>query len=168
MTRDDGWRMLNLGRYVERLDFYSLALGQAFYANAAHDAGGYEAVLALFDSTISFHALYQQSQNLASLLDLLVISRENPRSLGFVCHAVRRLLAELRRKAPEGAPDLARLLPSPADASLATLCTADEVGNFHHLQTLLEACGEAAHRVSDQLTVRHFAQYHEARQAVWS
>ncbi|ARU04860.1 hypothetical protein CCO03_09365 [Comamonas serinivorans] len=168
MTRDDGWRMLTLGRYVERLDFYSQALSQAFYANAVHDFEGYEAVLALFDSTISFHALYQQSQNLASLLDLLVQSRENPRSLGCVTQALADVLATLQRHAPDGAPDLSQLLPAPADAPLALLCAADDVGNFHHLQTLLDACSHAANQVSDQISLRHFTHYHEARHAVWS
>ena len=168
MTRDDGWRMLTLGRYTERLNFFSQVLSQAFYSNAAHDFDGYEAILALFDSTISFHALYQQHQNLASLLDLLVISRENPRSLGFITQAVRGVLDELRRNAPEGSPDFAALIPQTTNATLSLLCTPDEVGNFHHLQSLLETCRDSADGLSNQISQLHFTHYHEARQSVWS
>src|SRR5207253_3756521 len=82
MTRDDGWRLLSTGRHIERLAFLASALGWAFETGAVHDDGGFEAVVALFDSTITFHALYQQRRDVPALLDLLMLDRENPRSLG--------------------------------------------------------------------------------------
>jgi uncharacterized alpha-E superfamily protein len=168
MTRDDGWRILTLGRHTERLGFFSQALAQAFYANAVHDMDGHEAVLTLFDSTISFHARYQQSLNTASLLDLLVISDENPRSLGFVTTGMHKVLGQLRQHAPENAADLAQGIPLASHASLAQLCAADERGNYPHLQALLQQCDEAAQRLTEQVSQRHFTHYHEARRAVWA
>jgi uncharacterized alpha-E superfamily protein len=168
MTRDDGWRILTLGRHTERLGFFSQALAQAFYANAVHDVDGHEAVLTLFDSTISFHARYQQSLNTASLLDLLVISDENPRSLGFVTTGMHKVLGQLRQHAPENAADLAQGIPLASHASLAQLCAADERGNYPHLQALLQQCDEAAQRLTEQVSQRHFTHYHEARRAVWA
>ena len=167
MTRDDGWRILTLGRHTERLGFFSQVLAQAFYANAVHDVDGHEAVLTLFDSNISFHALYQQSLNTASLLDLLVLSTENPRSLAYVTTSMRKVLAQLRRQAPENAADLAQDIPQAANASLALLCAADEHGHHAQLQTLLRNCDEAAQRLTEQINQRHFTHYHEARRALW-
>ena len=53
------------------------------------DEGGFEAMVALFDSTITFHAHYQQRHDVATLLDLLVLDGDNPRSLGWVTQTLR-------------------------------------------------------------------------------
>ena len=94
MTRDDGWRLLSIGRHLERLGFLALALARGFETGAVHDEGGFEAVVALFDSTITFHAQYQQRDDMPALFDLLVLDRDNPRSLGWVsrrrCAAARQ------------------------------------------------------------------------------
>jgi uncharacterized alpha-E superfamily protein len=52
-------------------------------------------VVALFDSTITFHAQYQQRHDIPALLDLLVLDRDNPRSLGWVVQTLRGRLARL-------------------------------------------------------------------------
>ncbi|HWS05338.1 MAG TPA: circularly permuted type 2 ATP-grasp protein, partial [Burkholderiaceae bacterium] len=89
MTRDDGWRLLSIGRLIERLCVLIPALASGFETRAVHDSGGFEALVALFDSTITFHAQYQQSREVAALLDLLVLDRDNPRSLGWVAQTLR-------------------------------------------------------------------------------
>ena len=55
MTRDDGWRLLSIGRHIERLDFLAHALHSAIETQCVQSQAGFDAVLALFDSTISFH-----------------------------------------------------------------------------------------------------------------
>ena len=69
MTRDDGWRLLSIGRHIERLVFLSAALKAGFETGCVHQNGGFEAMVALFDSTITFHAQYQQSRDIAALVD---------------------------------------------------------------------------------------------------
>ncbi|OYU44380.1 MAG: A circularly permuted ATPgrasp family protein, partial [Burkholderiales bacterium PBB4] len=64
MTRDDGWRLLSLGRHIERLRFLSTALLLGFDSGSVHEDGGFEAMISLFDSEITFHAQYQQSHDL--------------------------------------------------------------------------------------------------------
>ena len=68
MTRDDGWRLLSIGRNIERLGFYAAALSCAFETGTINEEGGFEAVISLFDSTITFHAQYQQRRDVAALL----------------------------------------------------------------------------------------------------
>jgi uncharacterized alpha-E superfamily protein len=157
MTRDDGWRLLSCGRLVERLGFLSNGLMQALTTQAVHEVAGFEAVLALFDSTITYRAQFQQSRDLPALLDLLVLNRDNPRSLGWVAHTLRGRLSKLAG-APDGAKDeLARGLPTPADWPLSELVQTDTDGAFAQLQMRLTALQQAVWLSSELIGQRYFA-----------
>jgi len=78
MTRDDGWRLLGVGRHIERLAFLANALSSGLGTELLDLDGGFEAMLSLFDSTITFRAQYQQSRNTAALVSLVVLDRDNP------------------------------------------------------------------------------------------
>ena len=95
MMRDDGWRLLSIGRHIERLNMLSGALAKSFETGAVFDHSGFGAVVALFDSTITFHAQYQQRRDLSALLDLLVLDQDNPRSLAWVIKSLKNRLAKL-------------------------------------------------------------------------
>ena len=129
MTRDDGWRLLSTGRHLERLGFLAQVLACAFETGAVHDEAGYEAVVALFDSTITFHARYQQRHDLPALLDLLVLDQDNPRSLAWVAKTLRSRLARLEgiasaepAPAKAGVPGIALTVPDPDAWTLDALC----------------------------------------------
>ena len=113
MTRDDGWRLLSIGRLCERLGTLASSLAHGFATGAVQEPGGYAALLTLADSTITFHAQYQQRRDVPALLDLLVLDPENPRSLSWVITSVRRRLNRLRASADTDLPDLAVNLPDP-------------------------------------------------------
>jgi uncharacterized alpha-E superfamily protein len=89
MTRDDGWRLLSIGRHIERLDFLAHALSTALESGCIGTQDGFDAVLVLFDSSISFHAQYQQSRTLGAMLELLLTHTDNPRALGWVAQTLR-------------------------------------------------------------------------------
>ena len=106
MTRDDGWQLLSIGRHVERLGFLASALDLAVelgvFESTLEEAdtlqdntSHFAALLSLFDSTITFHAQYPQSRELAPLLNLLVQDDENPRSLAWVARTLRGRLSKL-------------------------------------------------------------------------
>ena len=132
MTRDDGWRLLSIGRHIERLGFLSDALAQGLQRGATDDEAGFEALLALFDSTITFHGQYQLRRDLGPLLDLLVCNADNPRSLGWVAQSLRGRLSKLAvhtaGNAPQALSPLAASVPAPADADLAELLRPAEPG----------------------------------------
>ncbi|MDD2610081.1 MAG: circularly permuted type 2 ATP-grasp protein [Giesbergeria sp.] len=161
MTRDDGWRLLSIGRQLERLDFLSTALARALEAGVLAESAGFEAVLALFDSSITFHAQYQRSRDVAALLELLVISRENPRSLGWVVQTLRGRLAKLAADADDS---LLALTPDPNQWNLAQLC--DEEAPLPALAPLLERCTSATWRVSDGISLRYFTHTHESSRSL--
>jgi uncharacterized alpha-E superfamily protein len=157
MTRDDGWRLLSTGRHVERLGFLAQALSSAFETGAVFDEGGFEAVVALFDSTITFHAQYQQRHDIPALLDLLVLDRDNPRSLGWVAQTLHGRLARMANAPPGVMPVMAMPVPDPQRWSLEALCERDPEGRHAVLLELLQHCVDAAYRLSDDLTARYFA-----------
>ena len=166
MTRDDGWRLLSSGRHLERLGFLASALGWAVETDAWLDEGGFEAVVALFDSTITFHAQYQQRHDIPALLDLLVLDRDNPRSLGWVAQTLRGRLAKLAGSAAGEVPDIALTVPDPQQWSLEAMCERDADGRYTTLLDLLQKCTDAAYQLSDDLGARYFTHSGEARHSV--
>jgi uncharacterized circularly permuted ATP-grasp superfamily protein/uncharacterized alpha-E superfamily protein len=166
MTRDDGWRLLSIGRHIERLGFLAGALAEGFEHGSVHEEGGFEAMIALFDSTITFHAQYQQSRDVAALLDLLVLDRDNPRSLGWVAQTLRGRLARLAGSAPGELDVLSLDLPDPATWDLDAICQQDEDGQYTALLQLLVRCTSAAYRVSDAIGVRYFTHSAESKHSV--
>jgi len=160
MTRDDGWRLLSLGRLIERLSTLSAALLRGFTTEAIFEEGGFVAMLALFGSTISFNAQYQQRRDIAALLDLLVLDRDNPRSLGWVLQTLRGRLAKLASNTPGGLSDLTCDLPDPDSWVLADLCgdpADDKALRYQPTIALLEHCFASALTLSDSLSRRYFS-----------
>ncbi|MDO8280388.1 MAG: circularly permuted type 2 ATP-grasp protein, partial [Burkholderiaceae bacterium] len=166
MARDDGWRLLSTGRHIERLSFLAAALASGFETGSIHDDSGYEAMVALFDSTISFHARFQLRRDVPALIDLLMMDRENPRSLGWVLQTLRGRLARLAGSEPGMLPAMARDLPDPQAWFLDRLCQRDEQGWHAGLIAELRRCVESARELSDLLGARYFSHSIEARQSL--
>jgi uncharacterized alpha-E superfamily protein len=156
MLRDDGWRLLSTGRHIERLGFLASSLGWAFETGVVHEEGGFEAIVALFDSTIPFHAQYQQRRDIPALLDLLVLDRDNPRSLGWVAQTLRGRLAKLSGSAPGEVPEIALTIPDPQAWAMHVMCECDEHGRHAALEALLQELTDAAYRLSEDVSARYF------------
>jgi len=161
MTRDDGWQLLSIGRHVERLGFLASALLAALEAQALQARvdthAQFAALLALFDSTITFHAQYQQSRALRDLLDLLVVDSDNPRALAWVARSLRARINKLA-DAPRESPDaLAQQVPVLSQDQLSALCQRDAQEQLTALTACLHSCRQAAWQVSEGLTARYFS-----------
>jgi len=166
MTRDDGWRLLSIGRHIERLRFLSSAMALGFELGSIRYDGGFEALISLFDSSITFHALYQQSRDLAALIDLLVLDRDNPRSLACVTHTLRSRLAKLAGNAPDPNSPMSLRVPNPAQWQLEALCAPDGATTPLALSELLQACGHAAFHISEDISATYFTHSGEAGQSL--
>jgi uncharacterized alpha-E superfamily protein len=166
MTRDDGWRLLSIGRHIERLCFLAPALASGFDTGAVRDSGGFEAMIALFDSTITFHAQYQLSHEVTALLDLLVLDSDNPRSLSWVAQTLRGRLAKLAGSAQGELDALAQLVPDPEHWELGALCASSDEGKHPMLEELLAQCTQAAWRVSEEISLRYFTHTGESGQSL--
>ncbi len=157
MVRDNGWRLLSIGRHIERLSTLSAAMLQAFEAGSVLESHGFEALVALFDSTITFHAHYQQRRDVVALLDLLLLNRDNPRSLAWVLVTLRSRLKKLEQGDPAFALNLCANLPDPDTWDLAALSQPDADGAHTSLMAVLKACDASAKALSDALSQRHFS-----------
>ena len=149
MMRDDGWRLLSIGRHIERLATLSGALAAGFETKAVFDHSGFSAIVALFDSTITFHAQYQQRRDLPALLDLLVQDLDNPRSLSWVIKTMRGRLRKLADEPVNDESDLASQLRLP-DLDNADWPTCDFAVEF-------EQCQSTAFALSDAVSRRYFS-----------
>jgi uncharacterized alpha-E superfamily protein len=170
MVRDDGWRLLSMGRHVERLLCLSRALSLSLDNGCLNDAAGFEAVIALFDSTITFHAQYQQRRDMVALVDLLVMDRDNPRSLAWVVQTLRARLGKLAISAAPQDAALAMALPDPDTWVLSELShwQRSPEGQRHWplLAALLRDCEAAAGNLSNEVTRLHFSHADQRRQSL--
>ncbi|MBP6852700.1 MAG: circularly permuted type 2 ATP-grasp protein [Rhodoferax sp.] len=174
MTRDDGWRLLSIGRHIERLGFLSRSLTLGLETASVHCEAGFEAMVALFDSTITFHAQFQQSREMAAMIDLLVLDRDNPRSLAWVAHTLRGRLAKLAGSEPNELSALSLQVPNPNSWNLDQLCMFDALDTLadpaHQpmtaLANLLAQCNDAAFDVSEVISATYFTHSGDTRQSV--
>ena len=173
MTRDDGWRLLSIGRHIERLGFLSAALARGLETGSVQSEAGFEAMVALFDSTITFRAQFQQSRDIAALVDLLVLDRDNPRALAWVAHTLRGRLAKLAGSEPNQLSELSLRIPDPGSWDLGALCafgehgldTSANVQNLMALRGLLQQCRDAAFDVSEVISATYFTHSGESKQS---
>jgi uncharacterized alpha-E superfamily protein len=72
MTRDEGWRLLAIGRQLERLVTLASSLQVMFETQQALSEEGFELLLKLADSVITYRTRHQRWQHPVALIDLLV------------------------------------------------------------------------------------------------
>jgi uncharacterized circularly permuted ATP-grasp superfamily protein/uncharacterized alpha-E superfamily protein len=166
MARDDGWRLLSIGRLIERLQFLAAALlsglehgALSFSASAQalpqHQAG-FQAMLALFDSSTTFRAQYPGRDDMAALLESLVLDRDNPRSLAWVAHTLRGRLAKLQGDTPQDECALSRLVPDARLWRVSDLLACDADDQPAALMALLASCITAATLVAQAVGAQYF------------
>lgn len=161
MSRDEAWRLVFIGRHIERLSTMSGFLLAAIDTGALRSRSGFELLLHLFDCTLTYRSLYPGRTDLAALVDLLVLEPANPRGLYGVLERLRGKLVQL---APGGSAQarvpLAELLPAPsALPTRAALCEAlcDGEGDAANLSALCRLFIERMARVSDEISARYFS-----------
>ena len=106
MVRDPGWRFMDAGRRIER--GCQLAALLRSTVTTEHDAGTdsllLESVLTAAESIITYRRRYRSHAQLETMLDLLLLDPDNPRSLA---HQLDLLLEDVR--ALPAAPGAARV-----------------------------------------------------------
>ena len=159
MTRDHGWRLLSVGRLVERLA--GMATTLATLLDAFDPRGGASAttelLLELFDSRITFRARYQRHEDLLALADLLVFDDSNPRAFA---GTLRRLRTELSKLPGDEAArnELRTLLPARgAGLTLDELAALDDAAMGGRMAQLARALQANAYGLSDAIGQRYFA-----------
>jgi uncharacterized alpha-E superfamily protein len=158
MTRDDGWLLLSIGRQIERLICMGEALHAFFASNAVLHEAGFDQLLALFNSTITYRSRYQGQRELAALVDLLVLEVANPRSLACATTVIGHALAELTAATGQSLdwPDSARF-SRPREVALVELCERNGEDRFANLLELAQTLVASAKDLSTRIGLRVFS-----------
>jgi uncharacterized alpha-E superfamily protein len=167
MTRDDGWRLLSVGRQTERLDFLTQALMLGLQMDLPAREDGFALLLGLFDSTITYRAQFQARRELPPLLHLLVLELDNPRSLAGVARTLRDRVARLARHEARWVQKMLDELPAPDEWSLEALCAQDEDGRHAALLGALKNLSEKTQALSAEVGRRLFSHVGPGDHTVW-
>ncbi|MEO1190710.1 MAG: circularly permuted type 2 ATP-grasp protein [Pseudomonadota bacterium] len=165
MTRDFGWRFLDMGRRLERGWRITRSIHAIAGKGEAEREGGLELLLEQADSLMTYSWRYKAEPQLAPILDLLLVDDSNPRALLF---QVDRLTAHLKAL-PEPGESRARL--SQTDRLLIGLSSSLQLADIHklteggpqELDRLLDQSRAALEEVSDAITERFFSHALETR-----
>jgi uncharacterized circularly permuted ATP-grasp superfamily protein/uncharacterized alpha-E superfamily protein len=160
MTQDDGWRLMMIGRRLERLQFLGDILARRLAAADTPLRQELEWLLDLGDSAITYRTRYRAPPVWDNTIDLLVYDAHNPRALAFQWRSVNTLLIEVAESVgtrPQDAlyepiEDLIALNENvPSDDPLMVQASR------HILSQCLKELNAAAAQISDQLTSQHFS-----------
>ncbi len=166
MTRDHGWRLLTVGRLLERLIGVATRLRIFLETQALGSVVGIDLLLELFDSVITFRARYQRHEDLLALTDMLVLDSANPRAFAGVLRRLRTEISKLPGQ-PETLQPLLDMLPAEgAGLTLESLRDADEAAIAQALRSLSVTLGHRASALADRVGERFFTLAHGTDQRV--
>jgi uncharacterized circularly permuted ATP-grasp superfamily protein/uncharacterized alpha-E superfamily protein len=160
MTQDDGWRLMMLGRRLERLQFLAELLGHRLQSGATPTQSELEWLLDIGDSTITYRTRYLASPLLGSTVDLLVFDKTNPRALAYqwshMQYSLVRIAASLGGTPDDSIDDAV----AGVEQMEVTSIDGDSGRAMRARQTLAEqlnALAHAAGKLSDRLSLKHFS-----------
>jgi uncharacterized circularly permuted ATP-grasp superfamily protein/uncharacterized alpha-E superfamily protein len=170
MTHDEGWRLLRMGRRVERLQFTAALLAQHLHSAAATRQGQVEWLLDVCHSISIYRSRYFVAPRLGSALDLLVRDAHHPVALAFQCGSIARDIEDLAASLKISRdPGLEATIPEFTDDDLLML---ESEGDAAHgarlvLAEKLRTLQAAGAQLSDRLSMRHFSHTGDS-QSVWT
>lgn len=166
MTRDHGWRLLTVGRLLERLIGIAVRLQAFIDAKALDGVAGVELLLDLFDGVNTYRARYQRHADLIALAELLVLDDTVPRSVAGVLRRLRTEIGKLPGGTENQAPLRALLPAAGAGLELDDLRGLDEPAIAVRLRSLAITLAAAAGTLSDLIGERYFVVAHGLDQRV--
>lgn len=169
MTQDEGWRLLRVGRRLERLQFAAGLLAQHLASSWATRRSHVEWLLEAYDSNRIYRSRYVVAPRLGPMLDLLVSDSEHPRALAFQSRAIARDLEKVNTSLGiTGELGIDEAIPQLTDAKLAALETegAEAEQARSAMADRLRALSWAAGQLSDRLSLRHFSHIAQDAQAL--
>jgi uncharacterized circularly permuted ATP-grasp superfamily protein/uncharacterized alpha-E superfamily protein len=159
MTRDLGWRLMRIGRRLERMQFLAQLLGEFLRSEHVLESDHAEWMLEACDSTRVYRARYAVAPRLGPMLDLLLRNVEQPRAIGFQYHALGQDLGALAAALSGGEVRLKATLPTLSDDDLLALESMTDAARFMRgeLAARLQSLSLAAGSLSDRISMRYFS-----------
>ena len=170
MTRDEAWRLLFVGRHIERVSAMTSFLRVVADKGQLSTPAGFDLLLQLFDSTLTYRSLYPGRFEVPALLDLLVIEPTNPRGIYGVYERLRKKLDEIAVAAgsTRHRPFAELMAPAASLPSLESLCTVDEDGGYADLIAVCDQIGAYAGAAAHEISARYFSHASTVASQVWS
>ncbi|HEV7613809.1 MAG TPA: circularly permuted type 2 ATP-grasp protein [Steroidobacteraceae bacterium] len=159
MTQDDGWRLMMIGRRLERLQFLADVISRRLVSLGTPLRQELEWLLEIGDSAITYRTRFRAPPAWSTTIDLLVYDEKNPRALAFQWRAINTMLIEVAESL--GSKPQETLYE--AVSNLLELKYANLGGEFDMVQVArplapcLKDLMAAAAQLSDQLTSQHFS-----------
>ncbi len=160
MTQDDGWRLMMLGRRLERLQFLAEFLALRLKSGVTPMQSELEWLLDIGDSTITYRTRYLASPLLGSTIDLLVFDKTNPKALAYqwnhMQYSLVRIAASLGGNPDDGIDEA---VASVEQMELAAVDgdSARAIRARQALSEQLDTLAGAAGKLSDRLSLKHFS-----------
>lgn len=173
MTRDDGWRLLIIGRHVERLAFLSSAIARFLSTLTTtvrmtpETIGSLDWLLETADSIITYRHRYRAQPELLPVLDLIIFDDTNPHGVVLQMRQLIAYLNELADSLVQDRVEAVGVLPTQLK-----LLDGFDLARFEYaspaacadLARLLEEIASNAWALSDRLAMRHFTHIGEISQ----
>jgi uncharacterized circularly permuted ATP-grasp superfamily protein/uncharacterized alpha-E superfamily protein len=163
MTREQGWRFLEIGRRLERAIHTSSMLRSTMVPGGEKwsEATLLEAVLLVMDSLMTYRRRFQFGMQHGAVLELLVHDESNPRSLSFQLAKLSEHIEQLpaSRTRPYRTAEqrlVLELLTAIRLADSEVLAQTDSSGARGDLRQLLNKLQTQLPKVSDVLTTAYF------------
>ncbi|HEX3638879.1 MAG TPA: circularly permuted type 2 ATP-grasp protein, partial [Paraburkholderia sp.] len=170
MTRDEAWRLLFVGRHIERVSAMTSFLRVVADKGQLATPAGFDLLLQLFDSTLTYRSLYPGRFEVPALLDLLVIEPTNPRGIYGVYERLRKKLDEIAVAAGSmrHRPFAELMLPAASLPTLESLCATDGNGSYVDLIVVCDQIGGFVGAAAHEISARYFSHASTVASQVWS
>ncbi len=165
MPRESGWLLLDIGRRLERaLGLISLLRATLVpQMDEALQRQLMETLLVICDSLNTFRRRYRSYMHLPTVLELILMDQDHPRSLAYQLDALQRHVADLPRgqKTQRLSDDERCLLESYTELRLADAAQLSKTeageGVCHALDELLARQADSLWHLSDVITRTYFS-----------
>lgn len=161
MTRNYAWRLLEMGRRIERAGhLVELTREIVQHDSAEEGTGRLRLLLELGDSFMTYRSRYLMTPLLAPVLDLLFLDETNPRGVAFQLRELDTHFTLLPNEGPHRSPaqrQILRLLTAVRLTEVDELCVSDEHGRMRRLELLLDELMAGLPALSDLISRSYFA-----------
>ena len=165
MTRDDGWRLLSIGRQIDRLDFLCSVLKAAFDEGAVHRQDGFGSCWNCSTArSRSVRGSSAASTSRRCCRSSCSIPTIRARSAGS-CR-LRGRLTKVERSEGYALSELAETIPDVPRGRCTSSETADG-GRHDKLLEALDTTVKAVWELSNRIGERYFSHVREAGRTLW-
>lgn len=162
MTRGYAWRFLDMGTRIERGINSAMLIQSSLGTSIADESALLDAILEIFDSSLTYRRRYFNQMDVAAVVDLLVADEANPRSIAYQVAAIEEHLCHLPGQAshPQSRPQNQIILKLRTTLRLADLsgnCRAAETGTRAGLNALMSEVVQHLQQVAEYISQIYFS-----------